>query len=232
MTIRLMLDFETLSLKENAVLLSLGACVFDPATGEIGAQFYAAIDPRTQPGRDINPDTVLWWMKQDQAARDKITGAVKAADLLHTIDDETPDAEAEEIYKNAAHPIATVARSFLLFVDTLGDDVECWTNGGVDHTWMNSMFEYCGFKNPIPFWKQRDYRTLKALYPDIKAEDFGVAHNALDDAIKQAKHACALLNHKESADVLCNLHIQHQGTCQELAAEIGGVYAKYPTRLV
>ena len=47
----LMIDFETLGLKENAVLLSVGACAFDPATGEIGETFYCAIDPRTQHGR-------------------------------------------------------------------------------------------------------------------------------------------------------------------------------------
>lgn len=197
MTVRISLDFETLSPKENAVLLSLGACVFDPATGEIGAQFYAAIDPRTQPGRDINPDTVLWWMQQDQAARDKITQAVKSADLLDSIDDTTPEDEAENIFATAAHPIQNVARAFLLFVEELGESVECWTNGAVDHAWLESMFQYSGFKNPIKFWMQRDYRTLKALYPDVKAEDYGVAHNALDDAIKQAKHLIDILQHTD-----------------------------------
>ena len=32
-----MIDFETLGLGENAVLLSLGACVFDTETSEVGA---------------------------------------------------------------------------------------------------------------------------------------------------------------------------------------------------
>ena len=58
----LMLDFETLSLKDNAVLLALGACTFDPVTGDIKDTFYAPIDPRTQPGRDISASTVLWWL--------------------------------------------------------------------------------------------------------------------------------------------------------------------------
>ena len=190
---KLMIDFESLSLKENAVLLSLGACVFDPATGEIGAQFYAAIDPRTQPGRDIDPGTVMWWMQQDQAARDKITQAVKSADLLDSIDEATPEHEAENIFKTAAHPIQNVARAFLIFVEELDENVECWSKGGKDHAWLESMFQYSGFKNPIDHQMQRDYRTLLELYPDVKAEDYGVAHNALDDAIKQAKHACLLL---------------------------------------
>lgn len=200
MTTRVMIDLESLSLKENAVLLSLGACVFDPATGEIGAQFYAAIDPRTQHGRDIDAGTVLWWMAQDQAARDKITQSVESADLLDSIDDTTPEDEAETIFATAAHPIQNVTRAFLLFIEELGGDVECWSNGAVDHAWLESMFQYCGFKNPIKFWMQRDYRTLKALHPDVKADDYGVAHNALDDAIKQAKHAMVLLNQKAGGE--------------------------------
>lgn len=190
MTTHLMIDFETLSLKENSVLLSLGACVFDPATGETGETFYTAIDPRTQPGRDISASTVLWWLEQDQAARDKLTGAVKAADLL--VDADPDSQEWADLAEQAAIPIHHAAMAFNAWVGQF-EGVECWTNGGVDHTWLNSMFEYSGFKNPIPFWKQRDYRTLKALYPDVKAETWGQAHNALDDAIKQAKHACLLL---------------------------------------
>lgn len=191
MTTTLMLDFETLSLKENAVLLSLGACVFDPATGEIGETFYTAIDPRTQHGRDISASTVIWWLEQDQAARDKLTGAVKAADLLVDADPDSP--EWAELAEQAAIPINHAAMAFNAWVDQF-EDVECWTNGGVDHTWLNSVFEYSGFKNPIPFWKQRDYRTLKALYPDVKSAELGQMHNALDDAIKQAKHAAKIIS--------------------------------------
>jgi exodeoxyribonuclease VIII len=188
MTTRLMLDFETLSLKENATLLSLGACVFDPATGEIGQTFYCAIDPRTQPGRDISASTVIWWLGQDQAARDKILDAVNAADVLADGAD-----DSDELMEAAALPIHHVAMAFNGWIESLGDDVECWSNGAVDHAWLNSMFEYSGFKNPVPFWMQRDYRTLKAMYPDIKADDYGTAHNALDDSIKQAKHLCKIM---------------------------------------
>lgn len=197
MPIEIMIDFESLSLKENAVLLSLGACVFDPATGKIGAQFYAAIDPRTQPGRDISASTVLWWLEQDTAARAKITDAVKATDILEAgFGDEDSQEAQDEAHENAAHSIQSVARAFIVFLETLGDpDVVCWSNGAVDHVWLNSMVEYSGYKNPIKFWLQRDYRTLKGLFPNVKAEVYGVAHNALDDAIKQAKHACLLLQH-------------------------------------
>lgn len=61
MAIHVSLDFETLSLKPDAVLLSIGACTFDTETGEVGNEFYLAIDPRTQHQRHISADTVLWW---------------------------------------------------------------------------------------------------------------------------------------------------------------------------
>lgn len=196
MTTHVMVDFETLGLGEKAVLLALGACTFDPATGDISAEFYSAIDPRTQQGRDISPDTVVWWLKQDQAARDKITQAVALADMLeHGIPEVTPEDEIDDLYKNAAHSIQAVARAFIAWFDTLGDDVQVWANGAVDHNWMQSMMEYCGYKNPVEFWNQRDYRTLKGLFPTVKADDYGVAHNALDDAIKQAKHAAKIMQH-------------------------------------
>ena len=187
----LMIDFETLGLKENAVLLSIGACAFDPATGEIGETFYCAIDPRTQHGREIDAGTALWWMGQDEAARRKITDAVKNADLLPSLELDTP--EYDEAFNNAALPINHVAMAFSAYVEQFGDNVRCWSNGAVDHAWLNSMMTYSGFTNPIKFWNQRDYRTIKGMYPDTKAEDFGQAHNALDDAIKQTKHLCAIL---------------------------------------
>jgi exodeoxyribonuclease VIII len=189
MTTQIMIDFETLSLKENAVLLSLGACMFDPDTGEIGYTFYCKIDPRTQPGRDISASTVIWWLGQDQAARDKVLSSVAAADALADGGDD------EKLYEAAALPINHVAMAFNGWVESLDVDVECWSNGAVDHARLASMFEYSGFKNPIAFWDQRDYRTLKAMYPGIKADDYGVAHDALDDAIKQAKHLCKIMAH-------------------------------------
>ena len=194
MTISVMLDFETLGLGENAVLLSLGAVVFDPKTNKLGGQFYGNIDPRLQQGRDIDPSTVLWWLKQDDAARAKLTDAIKYADQIESgeVDAMEPE-QVEAVFENAAHPIHHVARAFVNWIESINDEVEVWTNGAVDHAWLESMMKYSGLKNPIKFWNQRDYRTLKALYPDVTAEFTGTKHNALDDAIHQAKHAMAIL---------------------------------------
>lgn len=187
----LMLDFETLSLKDNAVLLALGACAFDPVTGAIGDTFYAAIDPRTQPGRDISASTVLWWMEQSGEARNALVKSTKAADTLEAnTTEEGP--ELDELYATAAHSIHNVARMFLAWYEQQAGIEGVWSNGAVDHGWLSSMFEYSGLKNPVPFWLQRDFRTLKALNPTLKHTFSGVAHNALDDAINQAAHMSAM----------------------------------------
>jgi len=100
-------------------------------------------------------------------------------------------------------------------VEQFGDDVRCWSNGAVDHAWLNSMMTYCGLKNPIKFWNQRDHRTLKGMYPDIKLESYGVAHNALDDAIKQTKHLCAILQHVAKTEHLTELVVNGDGEGNE-----------------
>jgi exodeoxyribonuclease VIII len=188
MKTQVMIDFETLSLKENAVLLSLGACAFDPATNTLGETFYVAIDPRLQPGRDISASTVIWWLGQSDDARAKLTSATAAADAIEEGSDD------ESLYDNASMAISHAAMAFNAWIESLGGDVECWSNGAVDHAWLNSMFEYTGFKNPIKFWSQRDYRTLKAMYPQVKMDATGTAHDALDDAMNQAKHLCAIMD--------------------------------------
>lgn len=196
MTPAIMLDFETLSLKDNATLLALGAVAVDTTTGAIVSEFYSAIDPRQQPNRDIDPSTVLWWLGQDKAAQDKITEACAKADQIAELDDSYSEDEITALYETAAHRIDHVAQAFVAWHGTLGTDpIECWSNGAVDHAWLNNMLTYSGLKNPVPYYLQRDYRTLKALFPAVKANDLDgfIAHHALWDAKWQAAHLVKLL---------------------------------------
>lgn len=197
MTIQIVMDFETLSLKDNAVLLALGAVAVDTQTGAIHSEFYSAIDPRQQPNRHLDAGTVLWWLKQDKAAQAKLTEAADKADQLAEIDDSYSDEEVDALYTSAAHRIDHVAQAFVAWVNHLPEFDGCWSNGAVDHGWLSSLMEYSGLKNPVPYWKQRDYRTLKALFPAVKADDLEgfIAHHALWDAKYQAAHLVELLRY-------------------------------------
>ena len=64
-----MVDMETLAVSPNAVVLSLGAAHFDPfGTGvEETIYFKINLDDQDKLGREIDPNTVEWWSKQDPA---------------------------------------------------------------------------------------------------------------------------------------------------------------------
>ena len=65
-----MLDLETMGNGPRAAIVSIGAVFFDPLTGELGAEFEAAIDLRSSAkSGEIDPDTVLWWLGQGEEAR-------------------------------------------------------------------------------------------------------------------------------------------------------------------
>lgn len=60
--INVMIDLETLGLGPDAMVLSIGAVVFDMQR-ELGDTFYIEINPETSPGK-MDVDTVRFWMQQ------------------------------------------------------------------------------------------------------------------------------------------------------------------------
>ena len=70
----LMIDVETLSLKENAAILSIGACTFDLESRTIGKDFHMRCNPFTEGSMifDISYGTLQWWFHQSDAARKSI----------------------------------------------------------------------------------------------------------------------------------------------------------------
>jgi hypothetical protein len=70
-----------------------------------------------------------------------------------------------------------------------------WANSpAFDMKILCHAYKAVGLKYKLPHFRyERDVRTLKSLYPSIKVESVGTAHNALDDCIYQAKLVAALL---------------------------------------
>lgn len=92
----LMLDLETLDTKPSAVVLSIGAVVWDTykktsTSSELAwepvAQFYQALDIQSQlsEGRTVSESTLLWWMQQDSVAQAEAfsTDREAVAQVLH-----------------------------------------------------------------------------------------------------------------------------------------------------
>lgn len=76
----LMIDIETLDTKQSAVVLSIGAVIWENRRRDdeggvhwnLVEDFYQVLDIDSQisRGRTVSQSTLLWWMDQDQEARD------------------------------------------------------------------------------------------------------------------------------------------------------------------
>ncbi len=183
----LMIDLETLGKKPGCAILSIGACVFDRKTGDIGKTFYREISiPASEDiGLLIDASTVEWWHKQSTAARE----------LLQRCDN----------YK--MHSPETAANLFTNWLksNTSADTNGIWANDPTfDHKILEHMLHQTGNKTPWPFFLERSCRTIvdigRELGIDPKKEmPFeGTPHNALDDAIHQAKYVSAIYQHINS----------------------------------
>lgn len=170
----IMLDLETFSSKNNAMIVSIGAVTFDPYKGGDALLagrdlFYRVINPKTAIGH-IDADTVVWWLGQPDGARAALTQEMASrVSLQQALDD------------------------FAAFCDSFETPV-IWGNGSdFDNVVLRNSYEHMGMKAPWSFRNNRCYRTLKALRPDIEFIRTGEAHNALADAFSQAMHAEKIL---------------------------------------
>lgn len=71
----LMVDLETMGNKPNAPIVAIGAVFFEPTTGELGQQFYTAVNLASDMAVGAVPsgDTINWWLMQSSEARAAIT---------------------------------------------------------------------------------------------------------------------------------------------------------------
>ena len=167
----LMIDLETLGTAPNAPVIAIGAVFFDPATGNLGDTFDAAIDlaDAVRYGR-ADGNTIKWWMGQSESARQNVT--------------------------RGRHTAAQAWEAFHKFCLKHGTAVKPWGNGS---SFDISICDYAFGRvldktSPWKFWNVRDCRTIKELADGIvtfneKLE--GTAHTALDDAMHQAKWVSA-----------------------------------------
>ncbi|RMG25955.1 MAG: 3'-5' exoribonuclease [Methanobacteriota archaeon] len=163
-----MLDLETLSVKPNAAIISIGAVQFDPfSIGAIGDTFYSPVSVKScvKAGLDISKSTVDWWEKQSNEAKIVLSEASK------------PD--APELYD--------VLLAFSKWYREHGF-VALWGQGSdFDNVILRSAYDALGLSAPWKYTENRCYRTIRSLAPDVAIEREGIYHNALDDAIYQAK---------------------------------------------
>ena len=157
----LMFDLETMATSPRAVILTLGAVIFDPYTDEIFKELYMRIDTDQQSelGREINDETLDWWGKQD------------------------PEIMLEAFSDEDRIPLADAMDKFHKFA--WGCD-KVWSHGAVfDIIIVEDLLRQMGRNAPWQFWNCRDTRTIFDLGHDPEMPQ-SAKHNALEDAKRQA----------------------------------------------
>lgn len=156
-----MVDLETLAVSPNAVVLSLGAVHFDPYGESYDKSLYFKIDLDDQDklGREIDPNTLDWWAKQDPAIMEEAFSLNNRISLIDAMDQ--------------FHKFAWGCDAF-------------WSHGATfDIVILESIYRQLGKPLPWHYWTLRDTRTLFDIGLDPEMPQ-GEKHNALQDAIRQA----------------------------------------------
>lgn len=159
------IDLETLSLRVDCVILSIGACSWlegDPI-GTFRSTFEEKVD-MNQDGRRIDPKTVAWWAMQSDAARRNVF---------------------EGVANGASHPSLSDAIVLLVnWLETLKAP-HVWTN---DPSFDTAILNHANGGQPL--WRHRRTRCARtaadcvsdAEYAAIKRALGTRSHTALDDS--------------------------------------------------
>lgn len=185
-----MIDLETLSLRSNAVVLSVGMCwwhmgeEWNEVVISLQTQYSVlSLQDQIEKGRHIDESTVKWWMTQSQTAREAIA---------------SPDAWGMSTFETL-EAIMNGARNIPV--------ERVWSHGAAfDIPILFSLFDDYGYERPWDRKLVRDTRTLFGLYmlssyadedeiskrikPDEETE-----HHAMGDAINQARAVHFAYNH-------------------------------------
>lgn len=176
----IMLDLETMGNGSNAAIVSIGAVFFNPLTGELGNQFYSRVwlESAAKHG-DMDAGTVAWWLNQSSEAR---------AEINH----ENSVSLNEALRAFSELIIGSAECSFT--------DIRVWGNGCTfDNVILSNAYKAIKLSKPWSYAGDMDVRTIvelgrKLLNFDPKKDmPFeGEKHNALADAIHQAKYVSAI----------------------------------------
>lgn len=190
----IMLDLETWGTTPGSDIRSIGAVLFDPIAGWVhgglDGQFYVAtnnpiIAHRPGINGDVpiykwnslqrDPKTVQWWSEQSEEAKNAFTDKVQLHEACIKFGDWyyglTADAASER------------------------KDIAIWSNGpSFDISILEAVYRAVYLPVPWHYRAPRCFRTIVDIagitQDDMKAFNHGTAHNALDDAISQAKIVC------------------------------------------
>ena len=161
-----MLDIETMSTAQDAVIVSIGAVRFDMATGEVDGSTYIKVDKQSciNYGLRVDSSTVDWWFKQNKEAQEQFL----------TTEDRIPLYDA-----------------LLKLSWFINRQDYVWGNGiNFDCAILRNAYKVCEIPLPWDHFKERDVRTLVHFKPEIKdsLKFEGAKHHPIADCLHQIKY--------------------------------------------
>lgn len=159
----IMVDLETLGTAPGSIIRSIGACVFTPTGAEIAERFYVNVTRSSCEacGLTADPATVAWWERQSPEARARLE-----------ID---------------PAPLGFALEQFTTFWKRNGGG-NLWSHGAnFDEVLLSCAYRAAGQRPPWAYWAARCTRTVYDLAGIKPDRSDGVHHDALDDAIAQAR---------------------------------------------
>ena len=170
----IMVDLETLDTKPSAIILSIGACRINWVEETVDMPFHQviSIDSCKAAGLTESPSTVAWWNQQSS--------------------------EARSVFTDPNVPLLDALAQFSAYMKEFDHkNVRLWGNGSdFDNTILANAYAAMGFEAPWRFYNNRCFRTVKDMYSDMvqKLPRQGTHHNALDDALHQARELLQIRN--------------------------------------
>lgn len=177
----IMVDLETMGLGNEAAIIAIGAAEFD-LTG-VRRNFYKVVDLKSSvdEGMEMDVETILWWLQQSEEARMVFSDEAKIS--LY-------DALSE-------------FAQWLLGGEDPTKLIHIWGNGAkFDNVILSSAYKLIDMHQPWSYKGDMCYRTVKNMFPHIKAGDPGdlIKHHALDDANYQVDHLIKIVKSTMVAD--------------------------------
>ncbi len=175
-TNHMMVDLETLGMREDALILSASGVVFN--SKDIVDSFYLEFDWNNQDCTTVVPDTIAFWMKQAAGGKPYPQGKAPITELTETLNRFYTDYKCETL----------------------------WANGtDFDIPMLKFRFESQKFTTPWKYNAVRDCRTVFKLFErSVNLDHLACTekHNALADAVYQVQKLQCVLNALNDLEML------------------------------
>jgi len=174
-----MIDIETLSSRQNAIVLQVSGVFFDETGLGLFFDFFPSVSEQEKLQRHCSPETMFWW-----------------AETIKELGYAPRCMREPEEHREGLKEVFLLIES--VFKDEKPDFF--WQCGQFDFPIISNLASQLGidFSLVIPYWKQMDFRTLKNLPANRERYEqlrklHPKKHGAIEDAKAQSEIAIELM---------------------------------------